>query len=195
MDESLAFLLVEDELVVRRALERALSTHGRVDAVGSCAEARTAMRARRYDSLVVDVFLPDGVGFDLVPLARQLWPAIWVLALTGSAEHAIITRAHELGIRYLLKPFHPEHLTVHVEETRARRYAGDRRVAVALDRWKRGHALSETEAELLALGARGVPREEFAAMRGVRPDTIRKQIQALLHKTGDDSLPEGVQDQ
>ncbi|HVH42105.1 MAG TPA: response regulator [Labilithrix sp.] len=192
MNQSLAFLVVEDDDVLRRAIVRSLSAHGRVDGVGTCAQARTTLRSRKFDSLVVDVGLPDGSGLDLVARARQLWPAIWVLVLTGSAEHAIVTRAHELGVRYLLKPCAPAHLAVHVEETRARRNAGDRRVSVALDRWTRGHNLTAAETELLALGARGVPREEFAIMRGVKPDTIRKQIQALLQKTGDDTFEGAV---
>lgn len=191
-DDSLGFLVVEDVDVLRRALVRAMSAFGKVEGVGSCAEARTMLRARRFDSLIVDVQLPDGSGLDVVSLARQLWPAIWVLVLTGSADHAVVTRVHDLGVRYLLKPFSPEQLRVHAEEAQARRRAGDRRMSVALERWTRGHALSETESELLALGVRGVPREEFATIRGVRPDTIRKQIQALLHKTGEGTFEGAV---
>ena len=192
MDDSLAFLVVEDDDTLRRGLVRALTDHGRVEGVSTCAEARTALRARRFDSLIVDVMLPDGNGLDLIQRARQLWPAVWILVLTGSTEHSVITRAHELGVRYLLKPFNGEQLKVHVEEARARRHAGDRRVSVALDRWTRGHALTDAETALLALGARGVPREEFAIVRGVRPDTIRKQIQSLLMKTGDDTFEGAV---
>lgn len=192
MDDSLAFLVVEDDHMLRRALVKTLSTHGRAEGAATCAQARTALRARKYDSLIVDITLPDGNGLDLVPRARQIWPSIWVLVLTGSIEHWSVTRAHELGVRYLLKPCAPEHIKVHVEETRARRNAGDRRVSVALDRWTRGHNLTAAESELLALGARGVPREEFAIVRGVRPDTIRKQIQSLLMKTGDDTFEGAV---
>jgi DNA-binding response OmpR family regulator len=190
--DPIAFLVVEDEAVLRRALARALSSHGLVEDVGACVQARAALRARRFDSLVVDVRLPDGVGLDLISYARQRWPSIWVLVVTASHEHHVITRIHELGARYLLKPFEPNQLKIHAEETRARRNAGDRRLGVALDRWTRGHDLSDTEAELLALGARGVPREEFAVIRGVRPDTIRKQIQALLLKTGDSTFEDAV---
>jgi two-component system response regulator QseB len=192
MDDLLAFLVVEDDDVIRRGLVRVLSSHGRAEGVGTCAQARTALRTRKFDSLIIDVMLPDGNGLDLVLRARQLWPAIWVLVLTGSIDHAVVTRAHELGVRYLLKPFTTDHLKVHIEEARARRNAGDRRVTVALDRWARGHNLTEAETALLALGARGVPREEFAIVRGVRPDTIRKQIQSLLMKTGDDSFEGAV---
>lgn len=150
------------------------------------------LRARKYDSLVVDVGLPDGTGLDLVSLALQTWPAICVLVLTGSTDHTVIARCHELGVRYLLKPFDAVQLKVHAKETLARRNAGNRRVMVALDRWKRGHGLTDSETELLALGARGVPREEFEVIRNVRSDTIKKQIQFLLMKTGDTSFEAAV---
>jgi two-component system response regulator DevR len=192
MDGSIAFLVVEDEEILRRALVRALKAHGSADGVDSMTAARAALRQRKFDSLIVDVNLPDGCGLDLITPARQLWPAIWVLVLTGRHDHEVISRAHELGVRYLLKPFSPDQLKVHVDETRARRNAGDRRVSLALDRWTRGHGLSDVEAELLALGARGVPREEFAVIRGVRPDTIRKQIQSLLRKTGEHTFEGAV---
>lgn len=191
-ENSLAFLVVEDVVLVRDALVRALSPHGHVEAVGSCAMARQALGLRRFDSLIVDVGLPDGNGFDLVGPARQKWPGIWVLVLTGLSDHAVVARAHELGVRYLLKPFEVEHLKVHVEETRARRNAGDRRIAVTLDRWTRAHLLTESEVELLAWGARGVPREKFGTLKGVRKDTIRKQIQILIQKTGDASFEDAI---
>lgn len=190
--DSLAFLLVEDVVLVRDALVRALSSYGHVEAVGNCATARLALATRRFDSLIVDVGLPDGSGLDLVLLARQRWPAIWVLVVTGLSDHAVVARAHELGVRYLLKPFEVEQLRVHVEETRARRHAGDRRIAVTLDRWTRAHALTSSESELLSLGVRGVPREDIPVLRGVQKDTIRKQIQILIQKTGDESFEEAV---
>lgn len=191
-DDSLTFLVVEDVGVVRNALERALASHGQVVSVGTCAAARAALGTQRFDSLIVDVGLPDGSGLDLITQARQRWPAIWVLVLTGSAEHAVVARAHELGVRYLLKPFEVDQLKVHVDETRARRHAGDRRIAVTLDRWTRAHSLTESEVELLSLGVRGVPREDLPVLRGVRKDTIRKQIQILIQKTGDESFEEAV---
>lgn len=192
MDSTIAFLVVEDEEIVRRALVRALTAHGSVEGVESMGAARAALRQRKFDSIIVDVNLPDGCGLDLITPARQCWPAIWVLVLTGRHDHEVISRAHELGVRYLLKPFSAEQLKIHADETRARRNAGDRRVSLALDRWTRGHGLSDVEAELLALGARGVPREEFAVIRGVRPDTIRKQIQSLLRKTGEHTFEGAV---
>jgi DNA-binding NarL/FixJ family response regulator len=192
MSAWLRFLIVEDVDILRVSLVNAFGVYGRAVGASSIAEAREALRQHRFDSFVVDVMLPDGNGLDLVSFALQRWPSICVLVLTGSTDHAVITRCHELGVRYLLKPFDPEQIRVHANEARARREVGDRRIAVALDRWKRGHGLTRHETELLELGARGVPREEFEIIRGVRAETIVKQIQTLLTKTGESSFEAAV---
>jgi DNA-binding NarL/FixJ family response regulator len=151
-----------------------------------------ALRARKYDALIVDVVLPDGSGLDLIELANKRSPNIVVLVLTGSIEHEVVSRTLEEGARYLLKPFAVSHLATLAKEVKSRRQAGERRIQLVLDRWAKELTLSKTEGELLALGARGGAREEFSRQRGVRPDTIRKQIQSLLQKTGDDSFEGAV---
>lgn len=192
MRSRLTFLVVEDEAAVRRLLVRGLSEHGEVDAVGTCAAARLAFRGRKYDAIIMDVRLPDGSGLDLIELAQKRSPAAIVLVLTGSTDHAVIDRTLELGARYLLKPCHAKHLAIVANEAWARRTAADRRTKLTLQRWAKDHDLSVTEVELLALGAEGVPRQEFSERRKVRPDTIRKQIQMLLQKTGDDTFEGAV---
>lgn len=192
MRAALSFLVVEDEEGVRRLVGRSLGSHGQVEAVGTCAAARMAIRARRYDALVVDVKLPDGSGLDVIELARKRNPGVCVLVLTGSTEHQVISRTLESGARYLLKPCDPSHLALLAEEAKSRRTARERRTKLTLDRWAKDYDLSQTEVELLALGAEGVAREKFSSRRGVRPDTIRKQIQTLLQKTGDDTFEGAV---
>jgi DNA-binding NarL/FixJ family response regulator len=192
MREVFSFLVVEDDESVRRVLTRGLKPHGDVESVGTFAAARLSLRARKYDALVVDVKLPDGDGLDLIEIARRKAPGISVLVVTGSTEHRVITRTLELGARYLLKPCDPQHLAIVVEDVRSRRTARERRTSITLERWGTDYDLSETEVELLSLGAEGVPRDKFAKRRGVRPDTIRTQIKTLLQKTGDDTFEGAV---
>jgi two-component system, NarL family, response regulator DevR len=187
-----SFLVVEDEVGVRRLLGRGLASHGQVETVGTCAAARMSLRVRQYHALIVDVDLPDGSGLDLIGLAAQRSPGIVIVVLTGSTDHDVIGRTLREGARYLLKPFDTSHLKALAEEVTSRALAGERRIQLTLDRWAADLALSKTEVELLALGASGVPRDKFSSQRGVRPDTIRKQIQALLQKTGDDSFEGAV---
>jgi two-component system response regulator DevR len=189
---ALSFLVVEDEAGIRRLLGRGLSPHGHVETVGTCAAARMALRVRKYDAMIVDVDLPDGSGLDLIAVASQRWPGIVVLVLTGSSDHEVIARTLEEGARYLLKPFEVTQLATIAREATSRQQAGERRIQLTLARWESDLALTKTEVELLALGARGVPRERFSSQRGVRADTIRKQIQALIQKTGDDNFEGAV---
>lgn len=188
----LSFLVVEDEEGVRRTLVRGLDGLAQVEAVGSCAAARLALRARKYDAMIVDVRLPDGSGLELIEIASEECPGICVLVLTGYAEHEVISRTLETGARFLLKPCDAKHVVLLAEEAMARRTAGERRTKLTLERWTEDFDLSDTEVDLLALGAQGVAREKFSSLRNVRPDTIRKQIQTLLQKTGDDTFEGAV---
>jgi DNA-binding response OmpR family regulator len=192
MGPPLAFLVVEDEAGVRRVLARALAAFGHVEVATTCAAARAALLTRPFDAVIIDVRLPDGSGLDLIAPACAESPGVCVLVLTGSTDHAVICRIHEEGARYLLKPCHPKHLAIVAAEALSRRTARERRTRVTLERWAKDYSLSDTEIELLSLGADGVARDEFSRLRGVRPDTIRKQIQTLLQKTGDDTFEGAV---
>ena len=187
-----SFLVVEDEAPVRRTLTRGLTAYGEVQAVGTFSAARMALKVRQYDAVVLDVSLPDGSGLDLIEFARKHSPNIIVLLLTGSTEHEVISRALHSDVRYLLKPADVSHFAALAEEVTARQEVGQRRIQLTLERWAKDYSLTATEVELLELGARGVPREKFAAQRSVRPDTIRKQVQSLLQKTGDDTFEGAV---
>lgn len=192
MPKGPTFLVVEDDAAVRRLIVRSLSEHGEVDAVGTCAAAKLAFRARTYDAIIMDVSLPDGSGLDLIELAKRRSPAAIVLVLTGSRQHDVIRRALEAGARYLLKPCDATHLELIAAEALSRRNAAARRTTLILARWAKDYSLSKTDVELLALGAEGVPRHAFSERRDVRPDTIKKQIQLLIQKTGHDTFEGAV---
>lgn len=192
MRKRLTFLVVEDDAAVSRLIVRALSAHGEVEVAARCAEAKLSFRSRRYDAIIMDVSLPDGSGLDLIELAKRRSPAAIVMVLTGSTQHVVIRRALEAGARYLLKPCDATHLDQIATEALARRNAAARRTTLILERWAKEHSLSKTDVELLALGAGGVPRHEFSERRDVRPDTIKKQIQLLIQKTGHDTFEGAV---
>lgn len=84
------FLLVEDDVDLRREVgEYLMRRHHGVTALASAAEARAFLGrqpAPRLDSVLCDVNLPDGDGFELyVRYAAQSSALRWVL-LTGDAD-------------------------------------------------------------------------------------------------------------
>jgi len=100
-------LIVEDNLILAKSIQRHLEREGvEVTAVGSCEEARRAFDTRRYDLILTDVRLPDGVGLDLIEEIGRAPQRPPVLIITGEERLAWEQRARELGIEaFLVKPF------------------------------------------------------------------------------------------
>lgn len=89
--------LVDDHALIREGLRRALEKTGRFTVVGesaSVAEARSNLRARPPDAVVVDLRLPDGNGLDLVRevVPRQPTLAVVVLSMYSGDQELLASR-------------------------------------------------------------------------------------------------------
>jgi DNA-binding response OmpR family regulator len=100
-------LLVEDDRSLGTTLAERLVKEGLdVEWVETLASGRDAAARGSWDLAIVDVMLPDGSGFDLVPdiRGRSRTPIMFMTAL-NSAESRLT--GFELGAdEYLPKPFH-----------------------------------------------------------------------------------------
>lgn len=100
-------LLVEDDRSLGTTLAERLTKEGLdVEWVETLASGRDAAARGSWDLAIVDVMLPDGSGFDLVPAirGRSRTPIMFMTAL-NSAESRLT--GFELGAdEYLPKPFH-----------------------------------------------------------------------------------------
>jgi len=87
-----SILVVDDEPDLRTLYELTLLREGyRVDAAGSLAEARELIQARRFDAVITDMRLPDGLGLELLQFmaAAQRPERCVVMTAYGSAENAV----------------------------------------------------------------------------------------------------------
>jgi len=100
-------LLVEDDELLLDGLKAGLSLHGlEAEAVGTCDEARAALRASRFEAVVLDLMLPDGSGLSVLREMRGRGDTTPVLLLT--ARDAVDDRIAGLDTGaddYLGKPF------------------------------------------------------------------------------------------
>lgn len=100
-------LLVEDEVEIRRFLQRALSEAGfEVDAAGDASTAMKYVADVVYNVFVVDLGLPDQDGIELILGLRKVGVTAPVLIL--SARRSVDERVKGLeegGDDYLTKPF------------------------------------------------------------------------------------------
>ena len=93
MTSSAAYILVvDDEPDLRTLYELTLLREGyRVETAGTLGEARTQLQERRFDAVITDMRLPDGLGLELLlALRRQQRPErCIVMTAYGSAENAV----------------------------------------------------------------------------------------------------------
>ncbi|NKE67742.1 sigma-54-dependent Fis family transcriptional regulator [Ramlibacter sp. RBP-2] len=99
-------LVVDDEPDLRTLYELTLLREGyRVDAAGSLAEAWQRLEAQRFDAVITDMRLPDGLGLELLQrvAGQQRSERCIVMTAYGSAENAV--EALKAGaFDYLTKP-------------------------------------------------------------------------------------------
>jgi two-component system, NtrC family, response regulator PilR len=99
-------LVVDDEPDLRTLYELTLLREGyRVDAAGTLAEAWEQLLAKKFDAVITDMRLPDGLGLELLHgmLEQQRSERCIVMTAYGSAENAV--EALKAGaFDYLTKP-------------------------------------------------------------------------------------------
>ncbi|QEA37899.1 response regulator [Pistricoccus aurantiacus] len=100
-------LVVEDNPLIARSLERALSPLGNiVEVFATRCNALAALRHDRFDLILLDLGLPDGDGLDVLKALRERGDMTPVLILT--ARDGIDDRVSGLDLGaddYLAKPF------------------------------------------------------------------------------------------
>src|SRR3712207_43182 len=93
-------LLVEDHAAFRQAFMTMLNMQSDLEVVGqagSLAEGRAAAALEVVDVAVVDVFLPDGNGVELVRELRQANPHLPIVILTAGLDPELHALAFEAG--------------------------------------------------------------------------------------------------
>jgi DNA-binding NarL/FixJ family response regulator len=189
MESTGSFLVVEDDQQTSQMLLRLLGRIRPTEVVNSVREARRILAPwKRWTGLVVDVGLPDGSGMDVVTDARQRYPLLPVLVLTGRNDRGVINRSFELRAEFVVKPAEGAELLGFVRRAIAFERVPIDRVAWVIDEVARNYGLTTRESELIAACVSNTPRVRLAEQLGVTDNTLKSQIRSLLRKTGCETL-------
>jgi len=114
-------LVVDDDAEIRGLLSEVLSHEGYdVAEARDGASAVLALRARRYDVVILDKNMPGPSGLDLLPGLRRIWPNSRFIVMTAFGDIASYVEAIEKGAaEFLFKPFHLEEMTTAVTKALA----------------------------------------------------------------------------
>ena len=103
-------LVVDDERVVRRALQRVLERDGHVVTLAECGKDAIDLYARNWrdlDVVVLDVMMPDADGREVLRRMREVNPGVRVILSSGFTAESdpSLTVA---GTWLLQKPYTPD---------------------------------------------------------------------------------------
>jgi DNA-binding NtrC family response regulator len=114
-------LVIDDQKDVRAMICMVLRLN-RFEAI-EADSAKTALKAfaeSKFDAAVVDIFLEDTSGFDLIAAMREKVPDLPVVAVSGMATLEDAAQSSELSdVVCLQKPFRPVELIRAIEKARA----------------------------------------------------------------------------
>jgi DNA-binding response OmpR family regulator len=104
----MAILIAEDNLVLSKAISRALALLGHeTEIVHSLAELRRALSLRTHSGYCLDLHFSDGNVLDTVEINKIKWQTqSKLVVMTGAESEEDRKRAARMGIeRLLVKPF------------------------------------------------------------------------------------------
>ncbi len=107
--ELIKVLLVEDDAIDRKLVERALANCSRpvefvIDPVGSISEAVEHLESKKYNIVLLDLMLPDSHGVETVQRIKETNSHIPIVVLTGLDDEQTGLTAIEKGATdYLVK--------------------------------------------------------------------------------------------
>ncbi len=177
-------LVVEDELTAGEALVQYVERVPGFAVVGHVrtgAEALQRLSNDRVDLVMMDIYLADMSGLDVLRRMRWSGNMADVVAVTRARDLSVVRAAVSFGaIQYLLKPF-----TFAAVRQRLQRYQMYRS-ALAEDE----HLLAQHEIDQLLRGPRGTGADDLP--KGISPESLRVVV-SVLEQAGPDTGASAVE--
>jgi two-component system, NarL family, response regulator LiaR len=185
-------LITDDHGVVRQGLRMFLSLDPDFEVVGEASNGEEALamaRALGPDVVLMDLLMPVMDGISATEKIRAELPGVEVIALTSVLEDASVTGAVRAGaIGYLLKDTDSEELSRAIKAAAEGRVHLAPEAAARLMREVRApdspEALTDREAEVLRLLARGKANKQIASSLYVSEKTVKAHVSSILMKLG-----------
>ena len=116
-------LLVEDEVSVAKGIKENIELwNHRVETAYTGQDALKKVRKKGFDLMLLDIFLPDCRGHELIPKFREARPDLGIVTMTGYNTRELELEVRQQGVLYyMVKPFRAEEMKMvldHVSKQR-----------------------------------------------------------------------------
>lgn len=195
--EPIRVMLIDDSEVVRLGLRTLLSAEPDLRVIAEASSVADGVRtaaSAQPDVVLLDIRLPDGLGFDACRAILERRPDTRVLMLTSVADDKLVEDAIRAGAHgYLLKDINARGLVQAIRDAAAGKSTLDPAItARVLALVRSGSApgpertaltsLSPQEQRVLALIAEGRTNKEVAAALNLAEKTVKNYLSTIFEK-------------
>jgi DNA-binding NarL/FixJ family response regulator len=181
-------LAVDDHVLVREGIAVLVGTQPDMTLVAQASNGREAIqqfRTHRPDVTLMDLQMPEMIGFDAIVAIRGEFPDAKIIVLTTYKGDVQILRALKAGAQgYLLKnTFHKE-LVETIRAVHAGRKALSPEASYEIAEHATDDALTPAEINVLRLIAAGNANKQIADQLKITEETVKSRVKSILSKLG-----------
>jgi two-component system response regulator NreC len=191
--------VLDDHYLFRELLIKICQEDSRFSVVGEtglCAEGYSIVCTLRPDLVLLDLFFPDGDGFELAQIVARDVPNCRIIAISSNCDDYTVFRAEKHRLAGFLDK---STLTIATLRTALNEVAQGRNffcgtfIRISSERLKSstdfGKILSDREIELLSLIGSALTDQEIGARLRISPTTVQTHRSHIMRKLGISSTP------
>jgi DNA-binding NarL/FixJ family response regulator len=186
---SIRVLVIDDHVLIREGLRRALVGHQTLELVGEAASKREAIVQiphHKPNSIVVDLHLPDGSGLEVIAWARARDQKLGIVALTFSNHAEQIDACMQSGASAFVEKSSPIIQLIEAIELSCKSPLSFnvRRATNLIQVRNKDYGLTARELEILEILPTGMTITEMAKALFVSEATVKTHLAAIYRKLG-----------
>ncbi len=190
--------IADDHAVLRESLSALLAMHQDFQVVGTAgngAEALVLVEKEQPDVLVLDLYMPETDGFEVLRRLDRAGSKVASLVLTAADSQSDYVQVVRLGARGLvLKGDSPETLFTAIRTVACGELAFSEDVAQGVllamtaesqpEQAISLHRLSERERQVAGLVSHGMKNKDIAVQLTISENTVKRHLRSIFSKTG-----------
>lgn len=199
--QKIRIVIADDHAILRESLSLLLGTQGDFEVEGSASNGQQALEMVKQfhpDVLVLDLFMPDFDGFEVLRTLDRAGTRVSTVVLTASESETDYAQVVRLGARGLvMKGDGPQTLFEAIRTVASGELAFSedmaRQVVSSLANDRNGprtapraslHRLSDRERQIAYAVARGMKNRDIASQLTISENTVKRHLQSIFGKTG-----------
>jgi len=197
MTENIQIVVADDHAVLRESLAALLATQPGFEVSGKASNGTEALRLvqeKHPHVLLLDLFMPEENGFDVLRVLDREGSRVAAVVLTGSDSHSDYLQVVRLGARGLvLKGDDLEHLFSAIRAVASGELWFPPEIAQQVLTAMAGETrqqptsiqrLSERERQIASLVSSGLRNRDIAEQLHISENTVKRHLQSIFDKTG-----------